>query len=168
MVVWCPTGILDTENVWKKVLLIPVSWANGIIISRPLTPLSLTFVCVCVCVLPTCGISVLVPVSPLCLLPPTPQDLDGLKLVLGKATHSRSGWAQTLLSHFHFLFWYSKDFEEINRDHFTPFILWQIHIAKTRLLPKCLGCRVVRNEQRDGCRGAGASFTRQDCFYTVQ
>lgn len=38
------------------------------------------------------------------------------------------GWA--LLSHSGFLFGYSKDFEEINRDHFTPFILWQIHTAK--------------------------------------
>lgn len=33
------------------------------------------------------------------------------------------GWALALLSYPGFLFGYSKDFEEINRDHFTPFIL---------------------------------------------
>lgn len=38
-------------------------------------------------------------------------------LLLGKAT------LQVLLLYLSFLFGYSKDFEEINRDRFTPFIL---------------------------------------------
>lgn len=72
-------------------------------------------------------ISVLVCVTPL-LQPPC-------KMLMSPSwcsgwPHLRLGWAQALLSHFSFLFWYSKDFAEINRDHFTPFILWQIHIAE--------------------------------------
>lgn len=58
-------------------------------------------------------ISVLVCRIPSCLIP----NRGGLMLLLGKAT------LQVLLLYLSFLFGYSKDFEEINRDRFTPFIL---------------------------------------------
>lgn len=68
---------------------------------------------------------------------PSLRDLGEHKLVLWKTTLT-VGLGSGFLSHFSFLFWYSEDIEEINRNHFTPFILWQIHIAKhccSRMFP---------------------------------
>lgn len=94
---------------------------------------------------------------------PSLRDLGELKLGLWKATLT-VGLGSGFLSHFSFLFWYSEDIEEINRNHFTPFILWQIHIAKHCCFQNVSVAEQWGINSSAAPWDAGTSFTHQNCF----
>lgn len=94
---------------------------------------------------------------------PSLRDLGEHKLVLWKTTLT-VGLGSGFLSHFSFLFWYSEDIEEINRNHFTPFILWQIHIAKHCCFQNVSVAEQWGINSYAAPWDAGTSFTHQNFF----
>lgn len=54
---------------------------------------------------------------------PPPSETSAGSSSCARRPHCRLGWTHALLTHFRSLFWFGEDIEEINRNHFTPFIL---------------------------------------------